>query len=287
MNAAFVLERASEFVTLQYAFGARALIASVLVGALCGAVGVFLVLRRMALLGDAMGHATLPGVVAGFLVTQSKSLPLMYAGAMGAALLAALSIAKLNQTPRTRSDANVGLTLAGFFGLGVVLLSIAQATPSGAQAGLNAYFFGNAAAVSTAQLIALGLTTLFAFATLLAGFRALVVTTFDPTFAATIGFPRRFLEAAFLMVLAAVVVVSIQTVGVVMVAAMLIIPAQAALIGHRTPGAVVVAATLIGAFSGGAGALTSYTFEGVSTGPAMVLVAAGIFAVYALLRSKR
>lgn len=287
MNSGLVLERAAEFITMEYAFGARALAASVLVGSVCGAVGVFLVLRRMALLGDAMGHATLPGVVTGFLLTQSKSLPLIYAGALVSALLAALTVARLNRAPRTRPDANVGLTLTGFFGLGVVLLSYAQASPSGAQAGLNSYFFGNAAAISTAQLTALCATAAATWTLMVAGFRALVLTTFDPTFSSSIGFSNRAFEYTFLAVLAAVVVVSIQTVGVVMVAAMLIIPAQAALMMHRTPAAVVAAASLIGALSGGAGAMASYVFEGVSTGPAMVLVSAAIFASYAVARRFR
>lgn len=284
MTLEVVVSRAGDFFAMEHAFAVRALIASVLVGAMCGGLGVVLVLRRLAMLGDAMGHATLPGIVGGFLLVQAKNTLAMYAGAVASALLAALVVARLNDLPKTRSDANLGIVLVSFFGLGVVLQTFAQNSPSGAQAGINHYFFGNAAAIAPDQLNAVFVCAVFASVSLAVSFRPLMLGSFDPTFATVHGVPTRALDRALLAMLAIVIVVSAQTVGIILVAAMLVIPAQTALLVARTPAGGVAGAVAFGALSGAVGAFASFVFDGVPTGPAMALTAAALFAATLLVR---
>jgi len=279
MTGAILAERTLEFVTFEYAFAARALVASVLVGALCGLVGTFMVLRRMSLIGDAAGHATLPGVVGAFLVTGSKAMAPLLAGGLGTALLATWVVERVAGGRRTRPDAAIAVSLAVFFGLGLVLLSIAQRSPTAAQAGLNGILFGNAAGVTTPQLVTLSVIALTLAALVLALVRPLTVATFDPSFARAAGVPLHLVRAGVTLALTLAVVVSIHAVGVVLVAAMLITPPSTALlVTRRMPSALAVSAG-IGAASGAVGAWISFVVDGVSTGPAMVLVASAAFAL--------
>jgi manganese transport system permease protein len=274
--------RAHEFFTFRYAFARDALIASALVGALCGMVGPVLVLRRLSMLGDAAGHATLPGVAAAFLVVGVVSPAPLMAGALVAVALAGWLVSVLSRGARVRPDAAMGIVLSVAFGLGAVLLSVAErgAAP---HAGLADILLGNPAGVTTGQLGVLAACAGALLAGLVVGWRWLVLSTFDEGFARTSGVPVRAVQAAFIMALSAVVVVSVQAVGVVLVAAMLILPPSAALLLARRLGAVTILSTLIGAVCGALGALASYVQAGVATGPAMVLVGALIFALAAAL----
>lgn len=274
-----IATRSVEFFTFEYAFATRALLASVLIGALCGLVGTFMVLRRMSLIGDAAGHATLPGVVGAFLVTGSKSMAPLLVGGLGSALLATWVVERVARGRRTRPDAAIAIGLAVFFGLGLVLLSVAQRSPTAAQAGLDGVLFGNAAAVTGPQLAMLAVISLALAAGVIALVRPLSLATFDPSFARAAGVPVDLVRAGVTLALTLAVVVSIHAVGVVLVAAMLITPPSTALlVTRRLPAALALSAG-IGAGSGAAGAWVSFVFDGVSTGPAMVLVASAAFAI--------
>ena len=137
-------ERLLDFVSMRHAFAVDATLACVLVGVVCGVVGTFMVLRGLSLVGDAAGHATLPGVCIGFLLAGTKSLGPMLLGAALTAAIAVSAVAWLERGPRSRPDAALGIVLSVSFGIGVVLLSIVQHSPSGAQAGLNQYLYGSA-----------------------------------------------------------------------------------------------------------------------------------------------
>lgn len=275
--SAEILTRAAEFFSFQYSFQVNALVASMLVGAVCAVVGTFLVLRGMSLLGDAAGHATLPGVAAAFVIVGAKVMNVLLVGALISALIAALLVGAISRAPRTRPDAAIGVILSTFFGVGIVMLSYIQNDPTAAQAGLDSFLFGNAAGVSRPQVYLLAGVS----AALITGvgvfFRPLAVATFDPIFARSIGVPTRLVHFGLLAALSVAVVVSIQAVGVVLVAAMLIIPPSAALFLSDKLPRVLVIAGIIGAVSGALGAFFSYLWEGVATGPAMVLVAGVIF----------
>lgn len=284
MNAT-TLDFARDFLLGRHAFAVDATLAGVVVGAVCGVVGSFLVLRRLSLVGDAAGHATLPGVVAAFLLTGTKSLAMLLAGALGSALLSVAAIAALERGPRSRPDAVLATVLSVSFGIGVVLLSVAQHHPSGTQAGLDSFLYGSAAAISRAQLVGVSLTGLVAVLAVLVPYRAHALATFDRRYARSVGVPVEGLRFVLLMALCLAVVVSIQAVGVVLVAAMLIIPPSAARLLVRRLDHMLVLAGVLGALSGFAGAMASYLVAGLATGPAMVLAASGFFG-FALLVSR-
>lgn len=279
MESGLWAERALQFLTLEYQFVMYALAASVLVGAICAVVGTFLVLRGMSLLGDAAGHATLPGVCIGFVIVGAKSMGALLTGAVVSGFLAAVLVGVISRAPRTKSDAAIGVVLSVFFGLGIVLLSYVQNSPTGAQAGLDEFLFGNAAGVSGTQLAVLAVMSGLLLTATLVFFRPLVVTIFDRDFAQSLGWPTRLIEFSLLGALAVTVVVSIQAVGVVLVAAMLITPPSAALFVADRMNRVVWVSAAVGVISGAVGAFLSFVFSGVATGPAMVLVATALFIV--------
>jgi manganese/zinc/iron transport system permease protein len=267
-----------------YGFAIDGLLAGMLVGGMCGLVGVFMALRRLALIGDATGHAALPGVCAAFLITGSKSVPILLCGALVSGLAANAAIAWLATRPRTRSDASIGVVLSVSFGIGVVLLGSAQASPTGAQAGLSSFLFGSVAAVSRGQVVALFAAALCAVGLVLFFRRPLSLAIFDSTFARSVGVNVPRYEAALLLALAVAVVISVNTVGVVLVAAMLVIPPSAALLVTRRVPAALLLSAIVGSVSGATGAFLSFLVAGLSSGPAMVLVASTIFALALVLR---
>lgn len=272
-------QRTVDFATFEYAFARDALIVSVVVGTLCGFVGVFLVLRRLALLGDAAGHATLPGVALAYMVAGTVSSAWLLLGALFSALLAAVSVNVILRSERSRPDAAIGVVLATFFGLGIVLLSHLQSTESAAQAGLTAFLIGNAAAVSPSQLLTIAAAGLLLVGAALVFYRPLSLSIFDPTYAHTLGVPVRVFQGALVGAVSVTVVVSVQAVGAILVTAMLIIPPSAALLlCRRLPRTLALSAGL-GAVSGALGAYGSFLFEGFGTGPTMVLAATVLFAV--------
>lgn len=271
----------------ELAYALDGVAAGVIVGSVCGVIGVFAVLRRLSLVGDATGHATLPGVALAFLLVGSKSLPALLTGALITGLTANLVISTLIGRPRTRPDAVIGVVLSVSFGLGVVLLSVVQASPTGAQSGLQSFLYGSAAGISREQVRTLGALGAAAIMAVAIGKRPLVLSTFDPVFARTAGVHVGVVRLVSLIVLAFVVVLSIRTVGVVLVSAMLVIPPSAALLFCRRIEHAILVAAAVGAFSGALGAWASLLHEGVATGPAMVVIAGAIFAMaFALSRAR-
>lgn len=290
ISAAEVGARVVEFFAFEYAFTAYALAASVIVGLLCGVVGTFMVLRGLALVGDAAGHATLPGVCVGFLIlaatgnsAQAEALPVLLGGAFASSVLATVMIGVLSRGPRSRPDAAIASSLSIFFGLGVVLLSYVQNSPTGAQAGLGQFLYGNAAGVTSGQVLTLAVLAVVLLAAHALLWRWLVISSFDDTFAVAVGIPTRAVRVGILMALSVAVVVSIQAVGVVLVSAMLLIPASTALFFTKRIERTVALSAALGAAAGALGAVTSYVFEGVATGPAMVLVSGAMFGVALLV----
>ncbi|MEO1482299.1 MAG: iron chelate uptake ABC transporter family permease subunit [Myxococcota bacterium] len=276
-------QRTVDFATFEYAFARDALLVSILVGALCGFVGVFLVLRRLSLLGDATGHATLPGVVLAYMLFGSARPSLLLLGALATALAAAGSINVILRAGRAREDAAIGVVLAVFFGLGIVLLSTLQSNESASQAGLSAFLLGNAAAVTGEQIVIIaGAAVLLTTASLVA-YRPLTLAVFDPVYASTLGFSVPRIHGALVIGVAVTVVVSVQAVGAILVTAMLILPPSAALLLTRRLPLTLIVSTLFGALSGALGAYGSFLLEGFGTGPTMVLAATLVFA-FALLR---
>jgi manganese/zinc/iron transport system permease protein len=252
---------------------------SMLLGAGAGVLGSFTLLRKRALLGDALAHAALPGVCLAFLVTQTKH-PLVLL--VGAAITGGLGIAAVNtivRRSRIKEDAALALTLSVFFGFGIVLLTRIQKSGAAAQAGLDKFLFGQAASLVQADVWLLGGVTVVLLAGVFLAFKEFKLLTFDSAFAASLGWPIGRLDFFLSTLIVLSVTVGLQLVGVVLMAAMLITPAAAARFWtDRLPRMLAIAA-LIGALSGALGAFISMLAPRMPTGPWAVIAATFAFAV--------
>ena len=257
-------------------FMQRALIASALVGGLCAVIGCYVVLRGMAFLGDALAHAILPGVAIAFVLGGD-----LFLGALIMSIVAAIGIGYLTRGGRVREDTAIGIIFSGALALGVVLISSVRAY----QTDLSHILFGNVLGVSNRDLalsIGFGLVVLAAIALL---YKEFLVFTFDPTFAATLRLPVGALRYLLVILLAVTVVVSLQTVGVGLVAAMLVTPGAAAALLTRRLSHMMIVAAAIGVSSSIVGLYVSY-YLNVSTGASIVLVCTLVF-ILALVFSPR
>lgn len=258
-----------------------------LLGIVSGVLGCFAVLRRQALLGDAMSHAALPGIAVAFMLTGQRDPLVLLIGAAVAAWLAALLLVAVTRTTRVKEDSGLAMILAVFFGLGLVLLSLLQQRPDAAQAGLKSFLFGQAAALVERDLwvmFALGAPALVVVALL---WKQLKLISFDPEYAASIGMPVGPLGVLLTTLVVVSIVIGLQTVGVVLMSAMLVAPAAAARQWTDRLGLMVALAGLFGAISGVAGAMISATARGLATGPTVVLCMSAITAASILLAPNR
>ena len=252
---------------LGYAFMQRAFAAAVLVGVVCAVMGCYVVLRGMAFLGDALAHAILPGVAIAFLLGGD-----LFVGALVMAVVVAIGIGYLSRDGRVREDTAIGIIFSGTLALGVVLISSARSY----QTDLTHILFGNVLGVTDRDLIlTLGFGAVVL--TIVVGlYKELLIFTFDPTFAATLRLPVGGLRYLLMILLAVTVVVSLQTVGVGLVAALLVTPAAAASLLTRRLSRMMVIAASIGVLSSMVGLYISYYLH-VSTGASIVLVCTLVF----------
>lgn len=265
---------------LQYSFIVRALLAAVIVGVVGSILGVYIVLRGMAFLGDAMAHTILPGVVVAFLLGWPLAI-----GALIMGILTALGIGLLTERTSLKEDTAIGVIFAGLFALGVAMLS----TRGNYSIDLAHFLFGNMLGVSP---IDLAVTAVLGFVVLLLVYlfyKEFLVLSFDPVLAETLRLPTKFLNYLLLMLIAVTIVVALQVVGVALILAILVIPAaSASFLTHRLPSMMVVS-TAIGVFSGVTGVYVSY-YLNIASGPAVVLVATCVFLLIlglAAIRNRR
>jgi manganese/zinc/iron transport system permease protein len=256
-------------------------------GIVSGMLGCYAVLRRQALLGDAMSHAALPGIVLAFLFTGMRELSLLLLGAMVAGWVAALVMMAITHHSRIKEDSALGMVLAVFFGFGLMLLSFAQQQPTAAQAGLDTFLFGQAASLVERDVVTMALIGGVSLGLMLLFWKEFKLLSFDPDYAATIGLPVRLLDIGLTSLIVVAIVIGLQTVGVVLMSAMLIAPAAAARQWTDRLGLMVLLAGVFGALSGIIGAVISATARGLSTGPTIVLVVSAFVVVSLLLAPNR
>ena len=262
---------------LQYDFIIRALLAAVIVGVVCSVLGVYIVLRGMAFLGDAMAHTVLPGVVAAYLLGWPLAV-----GALIMGVLTALGIGALTSRTALKEDTAIGVILAGLFALGVAMLSLRD----NYSIDLAHFLFGNLLGVTAGDLALTAGLGLIVLLFIYLFYKEFLVLSFDPLLAATLRLPTRFLNYLLLMLIAVTIVVALQVVGVALMLAVLVTPAAtASFLTSRLPAMMAVAAA-IGAFSGVVGVYVSY-YLNIASGPAVVLVATLIFLVVLALTGLR
>ena len=269
--------------TLQLGYNASLVaIGAALLGAAAGMTGTFPFLRKRALVSDAVSHATLPGLALAFIVMASfggdgRGFLGLLAGSALSAALGLLVVHWLTTRTRLTEDAAIGAVLSVFFGFGIVLLTVIQTMSTGRQAGLDSLLLGSTAGMlfQDAALIALaGLATLVA---VLVMRRPMIMTAFDPDFAATAGVNTARTDLLTMGLVLAVTVIGLKIVGLILVVALLIIPPVAARFWTDRTDHLAAIAALIGGVSGYVGSVISATAPALPTGPIIVLVAFALF----------
>tara|TARA_B100001146_G_scaffold221995_1_gene233539 strand:- start:30180 stop:31313 length:1134 start_codon:yes stop_codon:yes gene_type:complete len=253
-------------------------------GAVCGMLGSFAVLRKQSLLGDAISHAALPGIALAFLITGTKDTNLLLAGALVSGLLGTFWIGGIIKKTHLKTDTALGLILSLFFGFGMLLLTFIQKQPNANQAGLDKYLFGQAATLVESDVLLMVIVTSICLVVLLLFWKEFKILLFDPDFTKTLGFNTRFIDILITFFIVLAIVLGLQTVGVVLMSAMLLAPAAAARQWTNRLSSMILLAALFGAFSGVFGTAISASQNNLSTGPVIVLVA-GVFVLISFVFS--
>lgn len=253
-------------------------------GLASGLIGTFLLLRKRALLGDALSHATLPGIGLAFILLSAlgqagKSLPALLAGATVSGVIGVLAILFIVHRTRLKEDAALGIVLSVFFGLGVALVGLIQSMDTGHAAGLHAFIYGKTAAMLLSDALTIAVAAGLVAAACAALFKELTLLCFDPAYARARGWPVVLLDTVLMALVVAVTVMGLQAVGLILMVALLVIPPAAARFWtHHLPTMLAVSAA-IGAVSGLFGAALSALVPRLPAGAVIVLVAGVFFAV--------
>lgn len=260
---------------LQYSFMQRSLIIAILVGLICAVVGSYLMVQRLALLGDAISHSVLPGLAIAFMLGAN-----IFIGAFIAGVISTMAIAFIKTRSPIKEDAAMGIVFSAFFALGITLITIIQKSN---KIDLNHFLFGNILGVTfdevwdTAIIAAL---ILFVVGLI---YKELLFYTFDPLGAQAAGLPVNILNFGLMLLIALTIVASMKAVGVILVLALLITPGSTAYLLVKRLHQVMILGAVIGIISSISGMYLSY-FYNLPSGPAIVLVASGFF-ILALLFS--
>ena len=182
-------EQLARFFSMRDASLRFALTGSILLGLSCGLLGSFIVVRRMALVGDALSHAVLPGVAFGFLWGMTKDPVAIFIGAVIAGLMGTTVVSLLTKTTRIKADTALGLVLASFFAVGLCLLTMIQNLPTGNKSGLDKFLFGQAAALGADDIRLMAIVTVCAVSLITLFYKELLATSFDAGFAQVAGIP--------------------------------------------------------------------------------------------------
>ena len=257
----------------QYEYMQRAFLAALVVGTLCSTIGTYVVLRKLAFIGDGIAHASFAGIVVAYL----RGLD-FYVGATIVAVITSLGIGFVNRRGKVSLDTAIGVMFTGAFALGVFLMSRVPHY----NVDLQSYLFGNILAVSRTDLaIILALSAVVAVS-LVVLYRPLLYTSFDPVVAEASGIRAGFVDYALLVLLALTIIVSLESVGIVLVAALLVTPAATAYQLTRRFTTMLGLSALIGAFCAVAGLYASYYLQAAS-GATIVLLATILFFAAMLL----
>jgi manganese/zinc/iron transport system permease protein len=251
-------------------------------GATAGLVGSFLLLRKQSLLGDALSHATLPGIGIAFAIMSTmgfngKSLPGLLLGATITGLLGVLLVLAIRKTTRLKDDAAMGIVLSVFFGLGVAILKMVERIPGQSAAGLDGFIYGKTASMVWSDFILITVILIVTTAITIAILKELTLLCFDADFASAQGWPILRLDIILMALVTSVTVVGLQAVGLILVIAFLITPPTAARFWTNRLGWMLVISATIGAISGWLGVSISALYSNLPPGAIIVIAAAIIF----------
>ena len=258
----------------QYSFMQHSFIAALLVGSTCAVLGVYVVLRRMAFMGDALAHSVLPGLVIAHLNSWN-----LFTGAIVAGFATAFGIGYLSQRTRLQEDTAIGILFAGMFALGILLMSTTRSFRD-----LSHMLFGNIMGVTSSDLALIATISALVLSVLLVFHKELELTSVDPTYAAVIGLKTDTVRYGLLVLLALTIVTAIQAVGVVLTSALLVTPAATASLLTKSLPRMMMLAILIAVGACIIGLYVSF-YLNVSAGAAIVLTCTTSFVSVWLIQS--
>ena len=203
---------------MHYGFLQKALTTSIMVGIICGVIGCFIILRGMALMGDAISHAVLPGVALSYMLGIN-----FFFGAVFTGVLTSLGIGFISQNSRIKNDVSIGIMFTAAFASGIIMITLMKSSTD-----LYHILFGNVLAVRPSEMWSTLLIGVIVLISIYVFYKELLVSSFDSTMAAAYGLPTRVIHYFLMTLLTLVTVASLQTVGIVLVVAMLITPAATA-----------------------------------------------------------
>ena len=263
------------------------IVGTLLLGIASGIIGVFALLRRRALVGDALSHAALPGICIAFMLLGYKSFAGLLLGALVSGTIGVFTILFITQNKRIDQDTAIGIVLTSFFGLGICLSRIIQNHPEGTQAGLESFIYGKAASMLISDAWFIAVVSAVVVVTVLLLLKELALICFDPDYAKTTGWPVLALDVVLMSSIVAVTMVGLQSVGVVLIISLLITPSAAARFWSNDLRVVLFLSAMFGGLSAVFGTAVSALTPQLPTGPVIVLAAALLFAVSAAFAPKR
>ena len=259
-----------------YEFLQKALVTSIMVGIICGVIGCFIILRGMALMGDAIAHAVLPGVAISYMLGIN-----FFYGAVATGILTSFGIGAISRNSRIKTDSSIGLVFSAFFALGIILI-----TKAGSATDLTQILFGNVLSVRTSDMWLTLIIGAFVVLVVVLFFKELLISSFDETMAAAYGLKTRLIHYTIMFLLTLVTVASLQTVGVILVVSMLITPASTAYLLTNRLSVMVVLAGLFGALSSVIGLYFSFLYN-LPSGPVIALATTSLFLLAFLFAPKQ
>ena len=279
----FTLVSLVTFITapLKYGFMVRSLIAAVVVGIICSLVGTYVVLKGLAFMGDALAHSLLPGLAIAYLIGGTATMPLFW-GSLIAGLLTAAGIGVITRGGQLKEDTAIGIIFAGMFALGIAIISSVR----NYSVDLTHFLFGNILGVTRADIVLSAVIGFIVVLLILLFYKELLVVIFDPILARTLRLPIMVFQFMLLFMIALVIVVSLQVVGVALMVAMLITPAATAYMLTNRLHWMMLLSVLFGVVSSSVGLYASY-YLNIASGAAIVLVCTVIFIFVFILSPKR
>ena len=258
-----------------------------LLGMVSGILGCFAVLRKQSLLGDAVSHASLPGVCLAFLFTNVKETEVLLFGALVTGVICIGLIQLIQNYTKIKFDSALALILSVFFGLGLVLLSYMNKLPGSNKSGLNKFIFGQASTFIERDVNVIFIAGIVLLAIIMLFWKEFKLVSFDSDFAKTLGFPSKKIEILISVLIVATVIIGIQAAGVILISAMLISPAVAARQWTDKLSVMVILSAIFGGISGFFGTLISISQENLPTGPIIVVIISLIVLFSILFSNKR
>lgn len=263
------------------------LLSTTILGVAAGIVGCLAYWKKQSLMSDALAHAALPGVFIAFLLFGEKNFLVIIIGASISALAGAFFIQWVTTTTRITEDTGMGMVLSVFFGLGIMLLTIINRSPTGNQSGLDRFILGEAASMVRSDVITMLVLSFIVILIVFLAFKEWKIFLFDPHFAKGLGLSLKSMDVLYTALLVLTIVIGIQAVGVILIAALLIIPAVSARYWTNSFKSMLILSALFGGGAGAIGTAISALGSGWPTGPFIVVAASSLFFISLLFGKEK